>query len=57
MATLHINEKVCTRNCKKNTIAQLTGPASLSQALHRGPGKTEEGCLEALPPLASSNVQ
>lgn len=57
MATLHINEKVCARNCKKNTIAQLTGPASLSQALHRGPGKTEEGCLEALPPLTSSNVQ
>lgn len=25
---------------KKNTIVQLTGPASLSQALHRGQGKT-----------------
>lgn len=30
MATLHINEKVGARNCKKkkNTIAQLTDPAS-----------------------------
>lgn len=39
MATLHINEKVCARNCKKNTTVQLTGLASLSKVLHRGQGK------------------
>lgn len=56
MATLHINEKVGAKNCKKKKKYNHSadGPSLFLQALHRGPEKTEEGCLEALPPLVSS---
>lgn len=47
MAALHINEKVCARNCKKNTITQLTGRLLIGVT---GEGLQERQANECLTP-------
>lgn len=39
MATLHINEKVCARNCKKKYNRSADGPGLFIASAAQGPGK------------------
>jgi len=40
MATLHINEKVCARNCKKKYNRSADGPGLFIASTAQGQGKT-----------------